>query len=103
MFAVKQPKNRSAAFSSGRNTVGSFAARPVGARGSSKGSSTTALFGVGNDGENDIFIALDFEIEAPIPCYPALPYVERLAVFFRVQGRMAAIGEQEAQLFAERL
>jgi hypothetical protein len=48
---------------------------------------------MGNDGENDIFIALDLEVEAPVARYPALPYVQRFAVFLRLQGRVVAIGE----------
>jgi hypothetical protein len=64
---------------------------------------TAPLFGVRNDGQNDILIALDFEVEAPVPRYPALPHVERFAVFFRVQGGVSAVGEQEAQLLSERL
>jgi len=46
------------------------------------------LFGVGDDGADDIFIAFDFEIEAPIPRYPALPQIERLAVLLGADGWM---------------
>src|SRR5437868_4172631 len=65
--------------------------------------SAKGLFGVRNDGQNDIFIALDFEVKAPVPGHSSLPYVERFAVFLRVQGRMVAIEEQETHLFPERL
>ena len=43
-----------------QNTAGSLADIPASARGSLAGNER-ALFGMGNDGENDIFIALDFE------------------------------------------
>ena len=98
---ARRPEKRSAAFPLGRNTAGGFAARPTSEGGSLKETSAAPLLGVGNDGENDIFIALDLKVEAPVPCYSALPDVERLAVFFRAQGRMPAIGQQETQLLAE--
>jgi hypothetical protein len=56
-----------------------------------------------DDREDDIFIALDFELKAPIPRYSALPDVEGFAVFFCAQRWMRAVDEQETQLFAERL
>src|SRR6202041_2827671 len=46
---------------------------------------------------------LDLEIEAPVARHPALPHIERRAVFLYVQGRMGAVEQQEAQLLAERL
>lgn len=60
------------------------------------------LFGVGSNGEDDVFIALDSEIEASVPRHPALPHVEGFAVFLGAQGRVIAVGEQELQLLAER-
>lgn len=60
-------------------------------------------FRMRNDGENYIFVPLDFEVEAPTPRYPALPYIERFAIFFCAQRGMPKIAQQEPQLFAERL
>jgi hypothetical protein len=48
---------------------------------------------VSNDRENDIFVALYLEVEAPALCYSALLHIECFAVFLGVQGEMAEIGE----------
>jgi hypothetical protein len=65
--------------------------------------SAALLFGVGDDGENDIFIALDLEIKAPVARYPTLPHIERFAVLLGMQGRMITVLQQEAQLLGEGL
>lgn len=56
-----------------------------------------------NDGENDIFLALDFEIEPPVARHPVLPDSRQATVFFRIQRGVMEIGEEEPQLFFERL
>lgn len=60
------------------------------------------LFGVRDDGENDVFVSFDFEIKAPAPRHPRLPDIQALTVFLGLQGRMPEIGEEKAQLLGER-
>lgn len=50
-------------------------------------------FRMGDDGEDDVFLPFNFEVESPVPRHPGLPDVEALAIFLRLQGRMPEIGQ----------
>lgn len=77
-------------------TPGSLAPEPASARGSLKETIAASLFGMGNYQDSGKFIALDFELKAPIPRNPALPQVGRFAIFLRSRERCARLAGRKS-------
>jgi hypothetical protein len=60
-----------------------------------------AIFGVRNDGNNDVFVVFDFEVKSSIPRGSGLPQIRGFAAFLGPQRGMAKVGKQKAQLLGE--